>query len=240
MSRERIQHLLKNELWPKPLKFQKVQELTDGQKKWNWIEPRSYFACTEVASYRTWFSLMRSHPKLSSLWTTKWSGLLGKEVSWIFTPAIGHQNSSAADGIGVSHRNARWPLPARIYRSWGQNKCRILSGKYLKGSIEALDISAADHGHSNRTQHRHTQHVSTKNHLIRRSLTSFLLHNGYQNLLISIRWNFTPKAFLRVRFSLKNTKMMIISRRRFAKNGPKFGSATFVQPVMPLSSIWRP
>ena len=31
--RERMQHILKNELGLKPLKFQKVQELTDGQKK---------------------------------------------------------------------------------------------------------------------------------------------------------------------------------------------------------------
>lgn len=33
ISRERIQHILKNELGLKPLKFQKVQELTDAQKK---------------------------------------------------------------------------------------------------------------------------------------------------------------------------------------------------------------
>ena len=33
ISRERTQQVLKNELKPKPLKFPKVQELTDGQKK---------------------------------------------------------------------------------------------------------------------------------------------------------------------------------------------------------------
>ena len=33
ISRERMQHILKNELRLKPLKFQKVQELPDGQKK---------------------------------------------------------------------------------------------------------------------------------------------------------------------------------------------------------------
>lgn len=33
ISRERMQHILKNELGLKPLKFQKVQELTDAQKK---------------------------------------------------------------------------------------------------------------------------------------------------------------------------------------------------------------
>ena len=33
VSRERIQHILKNKLELKPFKFQKVQKLTDGQKK---------------------------------------------------------------------------------------------------------------------------------------------------------------------------------------------------------------
>ena len=32
ISRERVQHILKNELGLKPLKFQKVQQLTGGQK----------------------------------------------------------------------------------------------------------------------------------------------------------------------------------------------------------------
>ena len=84
---ELMQHILKNELGLKPLKFQKVQELADGQKRLDWQEPRSYFAFTKVASLvfskktpgksqgvtshsRKWpvyFSPLRSHSKLSSL-----------------------------------------------------------------------------------------------------------------------------------------------------------------------------
>ena len=66
ISRELMHHILKNDFGLKPLKFQKVQELTDGQKKLDWKEPRIYFACTKGASYRIWFSPMGSHFKLSS------------------------------------------------------------------------------------------------------------------------------------------------------------------------------
>ena len=44
IPRERMQYILKNELELKPLKFQKVQELTDGQKKLDWKESRSSLA----------------------------------------------------------------------------------------------------------------------------------------------------------------------------------------------------
>ena len=102
ISRERVLHILKNEIGLKPLKFQKVQELTDGQEKIDWKEPRSYYACTKVASYRIWFSPMRSHFKLSSLWTNKMIGYTCqiRYVSWKFIPAIGQQNSSGACGNG--------------------------------------------------------------------------------------------------------------------------------------------
>ena len=97
-----------------------------------------------------------------------------------------------------------------------------------------------DHGYSNRTQHHHTQHTSTKNGFKRRFLASFLPYNGQQNLWISIRWNFEPGAFGRVRFSLKNTKVSIIVRRRSARNWPKYRRATFVQSVMALLAVWSP
>ena len=61
-----------NKYWK--MKFRKVQELTDGQKKLYWKEPRSYFAYTKVDSYRIWISPMGSHSKLSSLWTNKMIG----------------------------------------------------------------------------------------------------------------------------------------------------------------------
>ena len=67
ISRERMQHILKNELGIKALKFQKMKELTDGQEKLDWKEPWSYIACMKVASYRIWFSPMRYLTKLSSL-----------------------------------------------------------------------------------------------------------------------------------------------------------------------------
>ena len=41
ISRERMQHILKNKLGLNPLKFQKVQELTDRQKNLDWKEPIS-------------------------------------------------------------------------------------------------------------------------------------------------------------------------------------------------------
>ena len=71
ISLKRIQYILKNKLGRKPLKFRKVQELSDGRKKLDWKDPRSYFACTKVASYRICFSPMKSHSYLSSLWTNK-------------------------------------------------------------------------------------------------------------------------------------------------------------------------
>ena len=74
ISGERMQHILKNKLGLKRLKFQKAQELIDGQKKLDLKEPRSYFTCTKVASYRIWFFPMRSSSKLSSLWTNKMIG----------------------------------------------------------------------------------------------------------------------------------------------------------------------
>ena len=43
ISRERMQHIPKNKLGLKPLKLQKEQEFTDGEKKVDWKEPRSYF-----------------------------------------------------------------------------------------------------------------------------------------------------------------------------------------------------
>ena len=123
---------------------------------------------------------------------------------------------------------------AHIHRPWGQNKCLILSRKYLKDCIEELGrqkISAADHGHSNMIQHHRTQHVSNKNGLTKRFLASFLPHNGNRNHRISIRWTFAPGAFWGVRFSLKNTKLSIISRRRFDGREPKYRRATFVRPM---------
>ena len=71
ISWERVQRILERELGLMSLKFQKVQKLTDGQKMLDWKEPRSYFACRKVASYRIWFVPMRSHSKLSSLWTSE-------------------------------------------------------------------------------------------------------------------------------------------------------------------------
>ena len=74
ISRERIQHILKIELGLKPLKLQKLQQLTDGEKKLHWKETRSYFACTKVASYRIWFTPMSGHSRLSSLRTNEMIG----------------------------------------------------------------------------------------------------------------------------------------------------------------------
>ena len=48
---ERRQYILTNELGLKPLKFQKVQELIDEQKKGRLETASSYFACTKVVSY---------------------------------------------------------------------------------------------------------------------------------------------------------------------------------------------
>ena len=47
--RERMQYVLKNEFELKPFKFQKGQKFTDGQKKLDWKETRSYFACKKLA-----------------------------------------------------------------------------------------------------------------------------------------------------------------------------------------------
>ena len=96
-----------------------------------WKEPRSYFACTKVTSYRIWLSPMGRHCKLSYLWTNKMIG---------FTCQIGQLKifTCAADGNGVGRRNSRWSLPSRIHWPWGQNKYRILSEKCLKESIEGL------------------------------------------------------------------------------------------------------
>ena len=51
ISRQRMQHMLKNEFGRKPLKFQKVQELPNGPKKLDLKKPWNYFASTIVASY---------------------------------------------------------------------------------------------------------------------------------------------------------------------------------------------
>ena len=75
--------------------------------------------------------------------------------------------------------------------------------------------------HSNMTQHSRTQ----------------LPHNGHQNLRISIHWTFKSGVYWKVRFSLKNIKVSIISRRLLARNGPKYRRASFVQPVMALSNV---
>ena len=50
ISRERMQYLLKNKLGQNPLKFRKVQQLTDELKKFDWKEPRGYFTCMKMDS----------------------------------------------------------------------------------------------------------------------------------------------------------------------------------------------
>ena len=123
ISRERMQHVLKNELGLKSLKFQKVQKLTDGQKK---SETGKRQGVTLLARKWPVTKFVFLHSKLSSLWTNKIIGLTCQRGQLKTTTAIGHQNSSAAEGNGTGRRIARWSLLAR------QNKCRILSGKCLQ------------------------------------------------------------------------------------------------------------
>ena len=93
---------IKKLAWTKVIAVPNSARAHRWTKKLDWKEPKSYYACTKVASYRIWFPPMRSH---------------SKEVSLKFTTPISRQNSSAADGNGVDHRNGRWSLPARIHRA---------------------------------------------------------------------------------------------------------------------------
>ena len=71
---------IKNEFELKPLTSQKVQELRDGQKKLDWKEPTSYFAHTKVATYRIWFSPMKSHSELTTRTQAPSLVFIGREV----------------------------------------------------------------------------------------------------------------------------------------------------------------
>ena len=181
----------------KPLKFQKVQELMDKKSQTlksqgvtslerKWPVPNLVFSDEKPFQIEQFFKQNKMIVFICQrdqlkIYTCDWP---------------------TADGNGVGRHNGRWSLFAYILRPWGQNKCRILSEKCVKDSIEALGRQTF-RPHSNRTQHHRTQHALTKNGLKKKFLASFLTHNDNQNLQISIRWTFTPGAFWRIRFSLK-------------------------------------
>ena len=133
ISREWMQHILKNELWLKPLKLQKVQELTDRQQKGQRVTSLARKWPVTECDFLWWEAI----PNWAVCEDTKCSALLVKIVSWKITSAIGHQTLSVA-GKDVNCRNGRWSLAAPIHLPWGQNKCRILSGKCLTDNIKAL------------------------------------------------------------------------------------------------------
>lgn len=67
ISQYSIRQILKNELGVKPLKFQKVQELTPQQKENRLKRAKEFFAWPQVVNCRIWFSPMRKHSLSSSL-----------------------------------------------------------------------------------------------------------------------------------------------------------------------------
>ena len=83
----------------------------------------------------------------------------------------------------------------------------------LEGALKHANISTTDLGNSNRTQHHRTQHI--------RFTASFPPHNGHQSRRMPIRWTIVPGVFWKVRLALKNTKVSITLRKRFAAKIPQ-------------------
>ena len=222
ISRERMQHILKIELGLKPLKLPKVQELTNRQKKVRLERAKELLRLHESGQL----------PNLDFRWEaitnwvffeqTKWSGLLAKEVSWKFTPAIGHQNTIAADGNGVGRLSLVF-----IDRAIKINALKTVLKYFCRKQ------------HFKRTQHYCTQHASTKNRLKRRFFSSFPPHNGDLNLRISIRCTFAPGPLWRVRFSLKKYLSVDHQKTTLLWEWEKYRRATFVQLVMIFSAVRR-
>ena len=145
---------------------------------------------------------------------------------------IGHQNSSAADGNGVSRR--RSPL---IFIDHGVK----INVEYYRENVLKTTLKPWADKHFGRRAPTFQQD-SVLSHLIRvnqerlkKEVPRF--SSTVHNLCISICWALEPDAFWIVRFPLKNTKVSIMSRPRRAGNGPKYRRVLFVQPLMALSAV---
>ena len=103
--------------------------------------------------------------------------------------------------------------------------------EWIKDSIEALGRQTFRH-RPRKFQQDRTQRASTKNGLKRRFLTSFLSHNGHQNLRILMSWTLEPGAFWRVRISLK------IPKYRSFKDGALPGMGANTEKPLSCSLCW--
>ena len=164
-----MQYILNNDLGLKLLKFRKVQELTDRQKKVR-LERAKELLCWNESGQLP--NLVFSGEKPFRI-----EQFVYKQNDRVYLPNRSAENLH----LRLATRTQAAPmvmvcLCTRIPRSWCQNKCQILSGKCLKDSIEDLGRQTFRQ-HSNSTQYHRSLHVSTKNGFKKRFLASFLPPN---------------------------------------------------------------
>ena len=161
-----MQRILKNDFRIKPFKFQKVQELTDGQKK------------ISTGKSQGVTSLARKCP------VTEFG--FSDEKQFQIEPFVNKQNNRGymekRSAENLQLRLATGTQAPPIVTVWAAATaddrfplifidCGVkINAEYYREKVlrqycssAQTNISAADYGHSNRTQHHRTQLVSIKN-----------------------------------------------------------------------------